>query len=725
MLKDLAASKAVTGGDTAAKRKSRPSSYSLSVRFILLLSILVNAWLLFEHFGNREHGREQSDVELTDEKNPSFRLQWLLFKPKAALEARDPHSNTGQSSIALISSSSTANAILRRGEQRLDGDFTAIPTLGDASKEKLAPQIDGSWVSFSNFTFRHVRDVTSASISNAKVLFENFIRQPLVDTKVQHHSTLPYGATNTQPPVLCSTQIVGQLAKPRLSLDEFAWCKWALSPSGGQVKVGSSWGKLIKKEEQKRFDSLDCNAVHGGRNPSCNDQWGDAHMLHWKLNGSIEQYKCDSSRSSAVNCYRNVNADVFCVLENAQINFAAYRKVERQGRTNSKQFRNDFINTDCSGPSSEAPAGFPFSHLYTPHITNPHCDYVHNGTVLMFSHDEIRNLGHMLNDIFNVWVMMWLDGLAGSSQSLDMLNIDSFKLGHNFDDQPNAFFLPYQKNLRRIFKGVDFADKTLCLKRVLLQPLPPRQLIWESWNADMPCSFVGPSSLYQRWNRHMRSGYGILGLREGSAASIPVHAALAYAPTAPFPHPVHAASSNGSSKMGEGSSRSVSQSGGKDIPMHLVDKRNREINTIRVLLVLRNETTNPWGSARTSRNILNEQEVIHSLEETLLAVQERYNDRTVSPIGRGTAASGAGGDSSRDVSGGGYSSGSSGGPAVYVDLVARDMRTLPLLEQVKLIASASVLVGMHGAGFVSRPQLYSSIPTTASSSVLFVAAFAM
>lgn len=40
-----------------------------------------------------------------------------------------------------------------------------------------------------------------------------------------------------------------------------------------------------------------------------------------------------------------------------------------------------------------------------------------------------RNLGHTLNDVFNVWMMLWLEGLAPYARQVDLLNVDSFKLG--------------------------------------------------------------------------------------------------------------------------------------------------------------------------------------------------------------------------------------------------------------------------------------------------------
>jgi hypothetical protein len=282
------------------------------------------------------------------------------------------------------------------------------------------------------------------------------------------------------------------------------------------------------------------------------------------------------------------------------------KKVSRGGaQTPSKKFGSNFISADCA--SGGAPAGFPFAHLYSPQVSSVQCDYVHNGTLLMFSHDDIRNLGHTLNDIMNVWIMMWLDGVARDSHNLNMLNIDSFKLGHNFDDEPNVFFLPYKKNLKSILKGADFGTATLCAQKILVQPLPPRFFIWESWFTDMPCSFIGPSSLYQRWNFHVRHSYGLLRADEDMA----------------------------------------------------LNKR------LQVLLVVRNEKTNLWGSSRTSRNYLNTKEITHALSETVQAISKKF-------------------------------------PAT---LVVQDLSQLDFEAQLKLISESSIMVGMHGAGMASSMHM--------------------
>lgn len=445
----------------------------------------------------------------------------------------------------------------------------------------------------------------------AKIPFTTFANTPLKENdslrkgKNAHRGPL----VADYKPILCSQTMVDKLAAPRLSDTDFAWCKWAISKGGGNVIVGKSWGGLKTRDEQMRFDALNCNAVQNGKNPSCDDSWGDIHIDNWRKS-IVPELSCETSRKSKITCHKNDNQDKFCVIEKAQIDFSKYKKYSRSGTTPSKKYENNFISADCG--AGKAPEGFPFKHLYTPQVSSQQCDYVHNGTVLMFSHDDIRNLGHTLNDIMNVWVMLWMDGLARDSHLINMLNIDSFKLGHNFDDQPNAFFLPYTKNLNSILKGFDFGTSTLCVQRLLVQPLPPRFFIWESWFTDLPCSFIGPSTLYQRWNMHVRHSYGLI-------------------------------SSTQSMKLNQ---------------------------RVQVLLIVRNEKTNLWGTSRTSRNYLNQDAIVAELNTTL--------DR--------------------------LSNSNTPGMRSY-KLVVQDLSKLDLQHQIALIAESSIMLGMHGAGMASSMHM--------------------
>mmetsp|Transcript_6302 Transcript_6302/g.10503 ORF Transcript_6302/g.10503 Transcript_6302/m.10503 type:complete len:664 (+) Transcript_6302:51-2042(+) len=486
--------------------------------------------------------------------------------------------------------------------------------------QPLSPPLSTSLTQKSS---QHLQSYAGHSAVASRVPWSQFADIPLNDSvswlQRSSHQIPNSPLVPDYKPVMCSNDIVRNLARPQLSDSDFKWCKWATSPSGGGVVVGKSWGKLTKKQEHRRFDSSNCNAVSStGRNPSCDDSWGDIHIKNWR-NNKLAKFGCDSGSSkSQIHCYQNDNSDKICVIENAQIDFSKYKKYSRgAGMTPSKKWQNNFLSADCkpdkqlagSGDGKVAPPGFPFSHLYTPRVSSQQCDYTHNGTLLMFSHDDIRNLGHTLNDIFNVWIMMWMDGYARYSHQLNMLNIDSFKLGHNFDDQPNTFFLPYTKNLRSIMKGLDFGGKTLCVQRLLVQPLPPRFFIWESWFVDLPCSFVGPSSLYQRWNMHVRNSYGL-------------------------------------------------------VKAHNDMKLNQQLQ---VLLVVRNEKKNLWGSSRTSRNFLNQQDIIDTLNSTIrsLAQQQR----------------------------------------VKIDFLALDLGKLEFMQQMKLIGETSVMIGAHGAGMASSMHM--------------------
>lgn len=67
------------------------------------------------------------------------------------------------------------------------------------------------------------------------------------------------------------------------------------------------------------------------------------------------------------------------------------------------------------------------------------CDYVLNETVLAFSHDDIRNLGHSMSDFMNVWSVLWLAGISEYQQQITFLNIDAIRQGHNYHDELFSF----------------------------------------------------------------------------------------------------------------------------------------------------------------------------------------------------------------------------------------------------------------------------------------------
>lgn len=121
---------------------------------------------------------------------------------------------------------------------------------------------------------------------------------------------------------------------------------------------------------------------------------------------------------------------------------------------------------------------------------------------------------------------------------------------------------------------------------------------------DSQCSFEGPSSLFQRWNLHMRRLFGHLDA-SSALSTVPVR---------------------------------------------------------KVVLLIRTENSNPWGSARSSRILLNQPEVQAAISKVLSL------SRTASTLWHET------------------------------EFEVHDFARLSFPEQVALMAQTSVFVGVHGAG---------------------------
>ncbi len=397
---------------------------------------------------------------------------------------------------------------------------------------------------------------------------------------------------NKYAPILCSANITTMLNEKMVSSEDVKWCQWAVSSTGGNVVVGRSWGSLTNSKDRIKFDSLNCNAVSKNMNPSCNDKWGDKSLNFWRNNKVHKNCK----GKSKIYCYENVNNDRFCVVEDVQINFKLMRNDTKPGIGSfSRLFDKGFISTDCD---DTLPLYKQLNQLHSSPLVSNQCDYTLMGNTIIFSHDRADNVGHFMQDIMNVWVLLWVTKLARYSINTSFLNIDAILDGYfSFNDEPNQFFNLYYHNFLSVIKGSSYGDKTVCIKRVIFQPLQPVLFVRDGWNADQKCSFIGPSSLYQRYNIHMRNSYNLLNIHS--------------------------------------------------------DK-------FKIIFIIRKETKNLWGDMRTSRILLNEMKLIETLKKELNS--HEYN--------------------------------------VDIELVAVDLSSLSINDQIVLFHSTNIIIGMHGAGIV-------------------------
>jgi hypothetical protein len=400
---------------------------------------------------------------------------------------------------------------------------------------------------------------------------------------------------------MCSADTQQALLRPRLSESELRWCKDAVDPNKGQVVVGKSWGKLSKRSDRDRFEALNCNSASTGGNPSCDDAWGDSHIVKWRRN--IVVHKLCPGERGGVRCHANDLNDKYCVFNKAMIDFSRSHKTTSGRDIPMREFEKDYLTIDCD--ENAAIPGFELNHLYSSRRDQSKtCDVVVPGKTILYSHDNLRNMGHTWSDWLNVWLLLWLENLADKRSEINLVTVDSLRRYNDFDDLVNGFFAVY-RGFKSIRRGHDFNGQRVCFEELITQSLPSRGFVWENWLQDLPCSFVGPSSLFQRWNLDLRRRFNV-----------------------------------------ENITRSRHQ----------------------VLLIVRSDKRNDWGSYRTSRLIRNTDEVVRTLRK----LSEGEGRLGIPPF----------------------------------DLVIQDMGKVGDLEaQFRLIANTTVVIGTHGAGIVHSMHL--------------------
>ena len=155
--------------------------------------------------------------------------------------------------------------------------------------------------------------------------------------------------------------------------------------------------------------------------------------------------------------------------------FKKVRKRKQDG-VMTRSWERGFISADCGYAGLD---DIGYSLLYKPDIEEREtavCDYVFNETVVVYSHENIRNFAQMVTDYLNIWSMLWVSGLSADSKDVTFLTIDAMglvKKGKYTADTTNMFFKNYEVSFRRIVRALDFIEPRpakVCFKKLVMPP---------------------------------------------------------------------------------------------------------------------------------------------------------------------------------------------------------------------------------------------------------------
>lgn len=345
------------------------------------------------------------------------------------------------------------------------------------------------------------------------------------------------------------------------------------------------------------------------------------------------------------------------------MNFRKMRKRKQPDGHIGRSWERGFLAADCG---DMAPDDIGYLPLYKPDIEGREsaiCDYVFNETVVMYSHENIRNFGMMITDYLNVWSLLWLSGHGRTSRDVSLLHIDGIKRGRYSGDLTNQFFRTYNVSFRRIIRAVDFTEKTpatassssssggrhapsgpkVCFKRLIVQPRPVLQFHWDGID-DPSCPIPGVSALFQRWNLQVRNNYGLLG-----TSTSPVVTAPSGAP--------------------DGTTSRSHENGNN--------------NVLQVLLILRSlRSSADGGGTAAVVNGAAAATAQHHLYARLFRNQDDLVQQLQAFLPTLTLPTGT-----------------------TTRLVVQDLAALTFDDQVRLLSESSVVVGMHGAGIASTVHM--------------------
>ena len=210
--------------------------------------------------------------------------------------------------------------------------------------------------------------------------------------------------------------------------------------------------------------------------PPC---WNTHFLGSWATNIVSKRF-CDENATSNVQCVDSTLLGVtsrVCTFDNVLLDFSKMRTKPRSGRSPpSRSWEQGFISVDCDVPTmkDDSTANIGYFPMYNPSIQwgdEAQCDMQYDGTVILYSHYDIRVLAAVMNDLMNIWTMLWLTGNSEVTRKLGFMNVDALRPERpNGGDDLHNYQDLYERIFQRVMRASDFEGKTLCVKRLIMQP---------------------------------------------------------------------------------------------------------------------------------------------------------------------------------------------------------------------------------------------------------------
>jgi hypothetical protein len=133
---------------------------------------------------------------------------------------------------------------------------------------------------------------------------------------------------------------------------------------------------------------------------------------------------------------------------------------------------------------------------------------------VLFSANNIENLGHTLEDFMNIWLQLLVTGLSEeANRSVSVMVVDQLHngMGHFADDQ-SPFYYILQVLFKQVLHASHYEGMTVCADKIVTfsSPRDRYPYVFNGLEFDLECSFRGPSAIYQRWNVLVRTAFDTL-----------------------------------------------------------------------------------------------------------------------------------------------------------------------------------------------------------------------